>query len=82
MEINLPREQQEFIQGLIASGRFATIDEVIVESVRALEGTERLRHEIEIGIQAADTEDVLEHDVVFDELRRLASQTDSSHGEQ
>lgn len=70
MKINLPQEQQEFIESLIEAGRFANVDEAILESVRALETTEKLRSEIEVGIRAADADDVVGHNDVFSELRQ------------
>ena len=70
MKINVPQEQQEFIESLIEAGRFANVDEAILESVRALETTEKLRSEIEVGIRAADADDVVGHNDVFSELRQ------------
>jgi antitoxin ParD1/3/4 len=78
MKINLPRDQEEFIERLVESGRFATVDDAISASVRALEATEQLRQKIQLGIEAADAGDVMEHSEVFDDLRRLARQAGNS----
>lgn len=46
MNINLAPDQQAFIENLIESGRFASVDDVIGECVQLLASREQLREEI------------------------------------
>ena len=73
MNINLPPDQQAFIENLVQSGRFASPDDAISECVRLLVSREQLRAEIAVGIEQADREDVIDHDTVFADLRARAT---------
>jgi len=73
MNIDLPADQKAFIDHLVASGRFASADEAVGESIRLLVSRERLREQVEVGIKQADRGDVVDHDTVFAQLRTRAS---------
>ena len=73
MKINLPPDQQSFIENLVQSGRFPSADEAISECVRLLISREQLRDHIAIGIEQADRGEVTDHDTVFAELRATAA---------
>ena len=73
MNINLPPDQQAFIENLVQSGRFASADEAIRECVRLLVSREQLREQVAIGIEQADRGDVMDHDTIFAELRARAA---------
>jgi antitoxin ParD1/3/4 len=72
MNLELPAEQQAFIESLIESGRFSSVDEAVSEGIRLLVSQERLKQEIDVGIQQGDRGDVVDHDTVFDQLRTMA----------
>jgi antitoxin ParD1/3/4 len=80
MEIHIPEEQQTIIEGLVASGRFASAQEAISEGIRLLVSNERLRQEIQIGIDQADRGEVYDHDTVFAQLKAMATEAQASNG--
>ncbi|MCE9553956.1 MAG: type II toxin-antitoxin system ParD family antitoxin [Planctomycetes bacterium] len=73
MNLELPVEQQTFIAGLVESGRFASAREAISEAVRLLVSHERLKQEIQVGIQQAEHGDLSNHDTVFGQLRTMTA---------
>lgn len=79
MEVRIPAEQIAIVEGLVASGRFTTLDEAIVEGIRLLASNERLRLQVQAGVKQANDGDLVDHDTVFAELKRVASslQTDA-----
>lgn len=82
MKINLPADQQTFIEDLVQSGRFASADEAISECVRLLVTREQLRQRIEIGIEQADRGELIDHDTVFANLRSRAAEIQQANSEQ
>ncbi len=72
MEVRIPAEQVAIVEGLVAAGRFATLDEAIVEGIRLLASSEKLRRQVQEGVGQADHADVIDHDTVFAELRKVA----------
>ncbi len=74
MNINLPPDQQAFVESLVASGRFASTDEVIGECVQLLISREQLREQVQIGIEQADAGDLIDHDMMFADLRTRAAE--------
>jgi len=73
MEVHLHPDQQALVESMVASGRFGSVDDVIAESVRLLASTEKLRSQIQTGIEQADRGNVLDHDTVFGRLRAMTS---------
>ena len=80
MDIQIPEEQQSIIEGLVASGRFSSAQEAISEGIRLLVSNERLRQEIQIGIDQADRGDLHDHDTVFAQLKAMATEAQASNG--
>ena len=72
MDIQVPQEQQSIIDALVAAGRFASAEEAISEGIRLLASNEKLRQEVQIGIDQAENGDLHEHDTVFAQLRAMA----------
>ena len=81
MNLELPAEQQAFIESLVKSGRFSSVDEAVSEGIRLLLSQERLKHEIQVGIQQADRDDVADHDTVFAQLRTMATDLEAENGQ-
>ncbi len=79
MNLELPAEQQAFIESLVQSGRFSSVDEAVREGIRLLASQERLKQEIDVGIQQADRGDVADHDTVFDQLRTMATDLEAKN---
>lgn len=73
MHIHLPQEQLAIIEGLVSTGRFATVEEAVAEGIRLLASNERLRQQVQEGIEQADRGDVIDHDTVFAGLRTMAN---------
>ena len=81
MHIDLPAEQQVFIENLVASGRFSSEEEVICEAVGLLISSEELRRKIQLGIEQADRGMLTDHDTVFSHLRRIAAGQQPERGQ-
>jgi putative addiction module CopG family antidote len=80
MEIQLPEEHRSVIENLVDSGRFSSMEDAVLEGVRLLAANERLRSEVQMGINQADRGDVHDHDTVFEQLKAMAAQAESSNG--
>lgn len=75
---SLPREQSDFIDGLVASGTYATSSEVIRAGLRALQERDAAmeswlqREVVPVALaMQADPDRALTSDQVFDEIRAL-----------
>ena len=73
VDVQVSREQQAIVEGMVAAGTFASADEVIAEGIRLLASREQLRRQIQTGIEQADRGDVFDHDTVFAQLRAMAA---------
>ena len=80
MNLELPAEQQAFIESLVELGRFSSVDAAVSEGIRLLVSQERLKQEIDVGIQQAERGDVADHDTVFAQLRTMATNLDAETG--
>ncbi len=69
MNIQLPPNEQNAAEHLVAIGKFASVEDVVVESVRRLVSSEKLREQVQVGIDQADRGEVVDHDTVFEKLR-------------
>jgi antitoxin ParD1/3/4 len=68
MDINLPPEMSAFIANLVATGRFATESDAVVEGIRLLVKLEQLRAEVQKGIDQLDNGEWVDGDEALDEL--------------
>jgi antitoxin ParD1/3/4 len=77
MNIALKLEQERFVQRKIESGRYSSIDEVILEAFRLLEERDNhyeqwlqsTRQKIEAGISELDRGEGIASEVVIEKLR-------------
>lgn len=81
MYIDLPAEQQTFIEHLVATGRFPSENDVVSEAVRLLISREQLKEKIEAGIEQANRGMLTDHDTVFGHLRILAASQQPERGQ-
>lgn len=72
--VSLTRRMQEFIDGLVESGKYQSSSEVVREGVRRLMEEQRtrewVRREVALGVEAVERGDVVDGDSVFDEWER------------
>jgi len=73
MNVDLPADQQAFIESLVAAGRYATPNDAIRDGVRLLISQERLKQQVDVGVQQADRGELVDHDTVFGQLRAMAA---------
>ena len=78
MSIDLPPNEQNAAEHLVAMGKFKSVEEVVVESVRRFVSSEKLREQVQTGIDQADRGELLDHDTVFAKLRSLAAASDTA----
>ncbi|MEH1895714.1 MAG: type II toxin-antitoxin system ParD family antitoxin [Nostoc sp.] len=84
MNITLKSEIEQFIQAQIASGRFASAEDVINEAVKLLQEKERrieeLRKKIAVGTEQIAKGQVTDGEVVFtrfqEKIRKMAEESD------
>jgi len=77
MSFGLSSEESQYIDGLVATGRFASTDDLVREGLRLLISREQLRAEVQVGMDAIDAGEVIPAEEVFAKLyarndRRLA----------
>lgn len=73
MHIELPAEQRAMVEGLVASGRFNSLNEAIGEAIELLVSREELKQTVQLGIEQADRGEIINHDTVFGQLRIMAA---------
>lgn len=78
MNVDLPAEQQAIIEFLVASGRFSSAEEAVTEGLRLLVSSERLRQQVQEGVEQADRGALVDHDTVFGQLRAMAAATQAA----
>ena len=78
MNIQLPTDANQFIEGMVASGQYASANDAVADGVRLLMSRQQLRVEIQQGIAELNAGMGIEGSQVFDELRLRAER----HGKQ
>lgn len=72
MNIDLPGEASQFIEGLVASGEYKSAEEAVTDGVRLLMSRQQLRADIQNGIDELNAGEGIEGKLVFAELRERA----------
>ncbi len=72
MNIDLPPEAAQFILGLVATGEYQSPDEAIADGVLLLMNHQKLRTDIQKGIDELDQGKGVPGEQVFAELRERA----------
>jgi antitoxin ParD1/3/4 len=70
MNIDLPIEASQFIEGLVASGEYPSADEAVAEGIRLLMSRQQLRSDIQAGIDELDAGNRTDATEVYAEARR------------
>jgi antitoxin ParD1/3/4 len=71
VNIELPSTQQDYLKGLVADGRFPTVNDAVREGVDLLISREDLKRQVQIGIGQVDRRELSEHDSVFQRVRSI-----------
>ncbi|MBC8350835.1 MAG: CopG family transcriptional regulator [Planctomycetes bacterium] len=72
MNVQLPNDAMQFVEGLVASGEYESTDEAVADGVRLLMSRQRLRADIQKGIDELDAGLGVDGEEVFAELRARA----------
>ena len=72
MNVELPADAVQFVEGLVASGQYKSANEAVAEGIRLLMNRQQLRADIQKGIDELDAGKGIDGDVVFAELRARA----------
>jgi antitoxin ParD1/3/4 len=82
MNVSLSSEIKQFIESQVESGKYTSVEEVIVAGIRLLEERENiykgrfeeLKREIAIGVEASQRGDVIDGEKVFSRLQEKLQQ--------
>jgi Arc/MetJ-type ribon-helix-helix transcriptional regulator len=78
MHLNLPTEINDFVKGLVSQGRFDSEESAVVEGVRLLMTREKLRAEIQTGVDQLDNGQWSDEETVFREVNAEIDEIESS----
>jgi antitoxin ParD1/3/4 len=86
LNVSLTPDLEQFVSSMVASGRYQTASEVIRQGLRLLQDQEttrqahldRLRAQINFGIDQANRGELLDGEDVFGELERRFARPDQS----
>lgn len=78
MHLNLPTEINDFVKGLVSQGRFDTEESAVVEGVRLLITREKLRAEIQTGVDQLDNGQWSDEETVFRDVNAEIDEIESS----
>jgi len=78
MNISFTPELEQFIQSQVASGKYASIEDMIVAGIKLLEEREyiyqgrfeELQREIMIGVEASESGEVVDGEVGFNQIKQ------------
>jgi antitoxin ParD1/3/4 len=72
MNIQLPADAVQFVEGLVASGQYKSADEAVMAGVQLLMSRQQLRADIQKGIDELDAGQGIDGETVFAELHTRA----------
>ncbi|MEJ7594436.1 MAG: hypothetical protein WKF77_23115 [Planctomycetaceae bacterium] len=72
MDVQLPNDAMHFVKGLVASGEFELANEAVTEGVRLLMSRQRLRADIQKGVNELDAGLGMDGEEMFADLRARA----------
>ena len=72
MNVQLSPDSMQFVEGLVASGKFDSPEAAVAAGVQLLKSQQQLAAEIQKGIDELDAGKGIDGEVVFSELRARA----------
>jgi len=78
MELNLPAQANAFVKGLVAQGKYQNEEEAVVDGIQLLMGREKLRNEIQEGINQLDRRESWDEETVFAEVDAVIAEIEVS----
>ena len=78
MNLNLPTEANEFVKSLVAQGRYQDEEAAVVDGIRLLMGREKLRSEIQVGVDQLERGESSDEKTVFAELEAVIDEVEAS----
>ena len=79
MNIQLPQNLDQFIQNLIADGRFANESEVLTEGLRLLQAREQLHRDVRAGFDQLDRGEGIAAEEVYDRLNKQIAEIENKN---
>ncbi len=77
MHVELPRQVQAFLHQLVADGHYESEQAAVLEAVRLLESRERLRADIQVGLDDSEAGRVSDEEAVFSRLKAKLDRLDN-----
>ena len=81
MNLDLPSEVNGFVRDLVSQGRFDSEESAVVEAVRLLMAREKLRAEIQTGVEQLDNGQWSDEETVFAEVNAEIDDIESAQKE-
>ena len=78
MNLNLPLEANEFVKGLVAQGKYPSEEAAVVDGIRLLMGREKLRNEIQVGVEQLDRGESCDEETVFAEVEAVIDEVEAT----
>ena len=78
MNLNLPAEANAFVKGLVAQGKYQNEEAAVVDGIRLLMGREKLRNEIQLGIEQLDRGESSDGETTFAEVNAVIDEIEAS----
>jgi putative addiction module CopG family antidote len=78
MNLDLPVEANDFVKGLVAQGKYQSEEEAVVDGIRLLMGREKLRGEIQVGIDQLERGESCDEQTVFTEVNAAIDEVEAS----
>ena len=81
MNLRLSNEINEFVRMLVQQGRFKSEEAAVVEGMRLLMSQEKLRSQIQKGVEQLDNDQWFDEETVFDEVNAEIDKIESAKQE-
>ena len=81
MNLRLSNEINEFVRMLVQQGRFKSEEAAVVEGMRLLMSQEKLRSQIQKGVEQLDNDQWFDEETVFDEVNAEIDKIESTKQE-